>query len=108
MKTNPEKKNSCHNCGSTYHYYNSFQKAKKKIYFIEQSPEEEIQGEDSESDSMGDAIRENSDYGQDPIEEFLVEYQEETQLEEGLPQKTFNKKLVKIYTGITNISSHTN
>ncbi|MBW0495771.1 hypothetical protein O181_035486 [Austropuccinia psidii MF-1] len=72
------KKNSCHN-----------------------SPEEESQTEDSESDFMGDAIREHSDYDQDPIEEFLVEYQEETQiesqdiqLEAGMPQDTAKKKLV--------------
>ncbi|MBW0500351.1 hypothetical protein O181_040066 [Austropuccinia psidii MF-1] len=49
---------------------------------------------------MGDAIREQyDDYG-DPREEFLVEYQEETQLEiqeiqleAGMPQNTANKNL---------------
>ncbi|MBW0519673.1 hypothetical protein O181_059388 [Austropuccinia psidii MF-1] len=47
---------------------------------------------------MGDAIREKSDDDQDPREEFLVEYQEETQieiqeiqLEAGIPQDTENK-----------------
>ncbi|MBW0513018.1 hypothetical protein O181_052733 [Austropuccinia psidii MF-1] len=51
---------------------------------------------------MGEAIRENSDDDQDPKEEFLVEYQEETQLkiqeiqlEAGLPQETTNKNLCK-------------
>ncbi|MBW0511250.1 hypothetical protein O181_050965 [Austropuccinia psidii MF-1] len=51
---------------------------------------------------MGDAIREHSEYDQDTKEEFLVEYQEETQLEtqdvqleEGMPQDTANKNLCK-------------
>ncbi|MBW0462445.1 hypothetical protein O181_002160 [Austropuccinia psidii MF-1] len=50
-----KKNNSCHNCGSTDHYANNCPKAKKKV------PEEEYPTEDSESDSMGDAIREKSD-----------------------------------------------
>ncbi|MBW0557198.1 hypothetical protein O181_096913 [Austropuccinia psidii MF-1] len=69
-----KKKNSCHNCGSTDHYSKNCSKAKKKDYSIEQVPEEESPTEDSESDSMGDAIRERSDEDQDPREEFLVEY----------------------------------
>ncbi|MBW0465289.1 hypothetical protein O181_005004 [Austropuccinia psidii MF-1] len=80
-------KNSCQNCGSK-NTHNS-PNEKKKIYSIGKLPE------DSESDSMGDAIRENSDYDLSPIQEFLVEYQEETQfklqdinLEEVLPQET--------------------
>ncbi|MBW0549191.1 hypothetical protein O181_088906 [Austropuccinia psidii MF-1] len=51
---------------------------------------------------MGDAIREQSDDDQDPREEALVEYQEETQikiqdiqLEAGMPQDTANKNLCK-------------
>ncbi|MBW0469656.1 hypothetical protein O181_009378, partial [Austropuccinia psidii MF-1] len=51
---------------------------------------------------MGDAIREHSDYDQDPREEFLVEYQEETRLEiqdiqceEGMQQDTAKKSLCK-------------
>ncbi|MBW0469727.1 hypothetical protein O181_009442 [Austropuccinia psidii MF-1] len=51
---------------------------------------------------MGDAIREQSDEDQDPREEFLVEYQEETpleiqdiQLEAGMAQDTANKSLCK-------------
>ncbi|MBW0590022.1 hypothetical protein O181_129737 [Austropuccinia psidii MF-1] len=51
---------------------------------------------------MGDAIRDLSDDDQDPKEEFLVEYQEETpleiqdiQLESGMPQYTANKNLCK-------------
>ncbi|MBW0491646.1 hypothetical protein O181_031361 [Austropuccinia psidii MF-1] len=51
---------------------------------------------------MGDAIREPSDEGQDPREEFLVDYQEETpleiqdiHLEAGMPQETANKNLCK-------------
>ncbi|MBW0494558.1 hypothetical protein O181_034273 [Austropuccinia psidii MF-1] len=51
---------------------------------------------------MGDAIREQSEEEQDPREQFLVEYQEETsleikdiQLEAGMPQDTANKNLCK-------------
>ncbi|MBW0469749.1 hypothetical protein O181_009464 [Austropuccinia psidii MF-1] len=51
---------------------------------------------------MGDAIREQSDEEQDPREEFIVEYQEETpleiqdiQLQEVMPQDTANKNLCK-------------
>ncbi|MBW0578890.1 hypothetical protein O181_118605 [Austropuccinia psidii MF-1] len=51
---------------------------------------------------MGDAIREESDDDQDPREEFLGEYQEETQieikeiqLEPVMPQDTTNKNLCK-------------
>ncbi|MBW0524899.1 hypothetical protein O181_064614 [Austropuccinia psidii MF-1] len=76
-----KKKNTCHNCVSTDHYSNNCPKAKKKVYSIEEFPEEESPTEDSESDSMSDAIREPSDDDQDPREEFLVEYQEETLLE---------------------------
>ncbi|MBW0463234.1 hypothetical protein O181_002949 [Austropuccinia psidii MF-1] len=97
-----KKKNTCHNCGSTDHYANNCPKAKKKVYAIEQVPEEKNSTEDSESDTMGDAIREKSDDDQDPREEFLVEYQYETQieiqdiqLEAGMPQHTANKNLCK-------------
>ncbi|MBW0494597.1 hypothetical protein O181_034312 [Austropuccinia psidii MF-1] len=51
---------------------------------------------------MGDAIREKYDGDQEPREELLVEYQEETplkiqdiQLEAGMPQETANKSLCK-------------
>ncbi|MBW0563346.1 hypothetical protein O181_103061 [Austropuccinia psidii MF-1] len=87
-----KKKNSCHNCDSTEHYANNCPKAKKKVYAIEKVPEEDSPTEDSESDPMGDAIRELSHDDQDPKEEFLVEYQEEApleiqdiQLEAGMP-----------------------
>ncbi|MBW0546359.1 hypothetical protein O181_086074 [Austropuccinia psidii MF-1] len=97
-----KKKNSCHNCVSIDHYANNCPKAKKRIYAIEKVPEEESPTEYSESDYMGDAIREQSDDDQDPREEFLVEYQEETpleiqdiQLEAGMPQDTSNKNLFK-------------
>ncbi|MBW0487714.1 hypothetical protein O181_027429 [Austropuccinia psidii MF-1] len=97
-----KKKNTCHNCGSTDQYANNCQKEKKKVYSIEQVPEAEYPTEDSELDSMGDSIREQSDDDQDPREEFLVEYQEETQiaiqdiqLEAGMPQDTANKSLCK-------------
>ncbi|MBW0540575.1 hypothetical protein O181_080290 [Austropuccinia psidii MF-1] len=97
-----KKKYSNPNCGSTDHYANNWPKAKKKVYAIEKVPEEKSPTEDSESDSMGDAIRDQSEYDQDPIEELLVEYQEETpleiqdiQLEAGMPQVTSNKKLCK-------------
>ncbi|MBW0461602.1 hypothetical protein O181_001317 [Austropuccinia psidii MF-1] len=96
------KKNSCHNCGSTDHYSNNCRKAKQKFYAIEKVPEEESPTEYSEPDSMGNAIRDQSDEDQDPKEEFLVEYQEETppeiqdiQLEAGMPQDTENKNLCK-------------
>ncbi|MBW0463312.1 hypothetical protein O181_003027 [Austropuccinia psidii MF-1] len=93
-----KKKNSCHNCGLTDHYANNCPKAKKKVYAIEKVPEEESPTEDSESDSMGDAIREHSHEDQDSKEELLVEYQEEAQLEiqyiqleAGMQQDTANK-----------------
>ncbi|MBW0569533.1 hypothetical protein O181_109248, partial [Austropuccinia psidii MF-1] len=96
-----KKKNSCHNCGSTDHYANNCTKAKKNFYTIEKVPEEESPTEDSQSDSMGDSNREQSDGDQDS-KEFLVEYQEETpleiqdiQLEAGMPQDTSNKNLCK-------------
>ncbi|MBW0531835.1 hypothetical protein O181_071550 [Austropuccinia psidii MF-1] len=95
-------KNSCHNCGSTDHLANNCPKAKKKVYAMEKFPEEESPTEDSDTDSISDAIREKSDEEQDPREEFLVEYQEETpleiqdiQLESGMPQDTANKYLCK-------------
>ncbi|MBW0505832.1 hypothetical protein O181_045547 [Austropuccinia psidii MF-1] len=97
-----KKKNPFYNYGSTDHYSNNCPKAKKKLYGIEKVPEEESPTEDSESDSMQDAIREQSDEEQDPREEFLVEYQEETpleiqdiQLEAGMAQDTSNKNLCK-------------
>ncbi|MBW0573615.1 hypothetical protein O181_113330, partial [Austropuccinia psidii MF-1] len=68
-----KKRNSFQNCGLTDHYSNNPPKAKKKVYAIEKVPEEESPTEDSESDSMGDAIREQSDDEQDPREEFLVQ-----------------------------------
>ncbi|MBW0465682.1 hypothetical protein O181_005397 [Austropuccinia psidii MF-1] len=97
-----KKKNSCHNCGSTDRYANNFPKENKKFYAIEQVPEEELPTEDSESDSMCDAIREHCNDDPYPKKEFLVEYQEETQLETqdrqleaGMPQDTANKNLCK-------------
>ncbi|MBW0532138.1 hypothetical protein O181_071853 [Austropuccinia psidii MF-1] len=44
---------------------------------------------------MGNFIRENYDDDQKLMEENLVEYQEESQLEEGLPQDTTNHNLCK-------------
>ncbi|MBW0581637.1 hypothetical protein O181_121352 [Austropuccinia psidii MF-1] len=67
-----KKKYYCHNCGSTDHYANNCPKAKKKVYAIEKVAEEESPTEDLKSDSMGDAIREQSDDDQDPREEFLM------------------------------------
>ncbi|MBW0463250.1 hypothetical protein O181_002965 [Austropuccinia psidii MF-1] len=97
-----KKKNSSQNCGSTDHYSNSFPKEKKRVYAIEKVPEEESPAEDSESDSMGDSIREKSDDDQDLREELLVEYQEEKpmevqdiQLEAGMPQDTAKKNFCK-------------
>ncbi|MBW0462279.1 hypothetical protein O181_001994 [Austropuccinia psidii MF-1] len=58
--------------------------------------------EDSEADSMGDAIREKSDEDQNPTEEFIVEYQEkkpleiqDIQFEAGMPQDTANESFCK-------------
>ncbi|MBW0507155.1 hypothetical protein O181_046870 [Austropuccinia psidii MF-1] len=75
---------------------------RKKVYAIEQVPEEESPKEDSSLDSMGNAIREHSDDYQDPKEEFLAECQEETQqeiqdlkLEAVMPQNTANNNLCK-------------
>ncbi|MBW0559940.1 hypothetical protein O181_099655 [Austropuccinia psidii MF-1] len=97
-----KKKNSCHNRGSKEHYSNNCAKAKKKVYSLEKVPEEESPTEDSESDSMEDPIREQSDGEQDPREEFIVEYKEEIpleiqdiQLEAGMPQETANINLCK-------------
>ncbi|MBW0512145.1 hypothetical protein O181_051860 [Austropuccinia psidii MF-1] len=56
-------------------------KGKEEAYCIAKVPEEESSTEDFGSESMGDAIREQSDDEEDPREEFLVEYQEETQIE---------------------------
>ncbi|MBW0519789.1 hypothetical protein O181_059504 [Austropuccinia psidii MF-1] len=95
-------KKFCNNCGSTDHYANNCPKAKKKVYAIEKVPEKESPTEDSDPNSMGDALREQSDEEEDPREEFLVEYQEETplenqdiQLEAGMPQDTSNINLCK-------------
>ncbi|MBW0473158.1 hypothetical protein O181_012873 [Austropuccinia psidii MF-1] len=92
--------NSCHNCGSTDDYGNNYPKAKNKVYAFGKFPQEESSTEDSDTDSMGDAIREQSDEEQNPREEFLVEYKEETpleiqdiQLEAGMPQDTPNRNL---------------
>ncbi|MBW0545951.1 hypothetical protein O181_085666 [Austropuccinia psidii MF-1] len=81
---------------------NTLQDAKKKVYAIEKVPEEESPTEDSESESMGDAITEQSDEEQDSREEFLLEYQEEApleiqdiQLEAGMPQDTANKNFCR-------------
>ncbi|MBW0481329.1 hypothetical protein O181_021044 [Austropuccinia psidii MF-1] len=97
-----KEKSSCHNCESTDHYANNCPKEKKKFYAIEKVPEEEFPTEDSESDSVGDAIREHSNHYQDPKEQFLVEYQEERPLEiqdisweAGMPKDTENKNLCK-------------
>ncbi|MBW0534882.1 hypothetical protein O181_074597 [Austropuccinia psidii MF-1] len=63
-----KKKNYFHNFISTDNYSNNCPKAKKKIYSIEKVSQEEPPTEDSESDTMGDAIREESDEDQDPRE----------------------------------------
>ncbi|MBW0574941.1 hypothetical protein O181_114656 [Austropuccinia psidii MF-1] len=74
MEEVAKKKNSCHNCGSTDQYSNNCPKAKKKVYAIEKVPEEESPTEDSESESLGDAIREQSDEEKDQRDKFLVKY----------------------------------
>ncbi|MBW0497914.1 hypothetical protein O181_037629 [Austropuccinia psidii MF-1] len=80
MEEVTKKKKTFYNCGSTDNYSNNCQKAKKKVYYIEKFPEKEFLTEDSESESMGDAITEQSDDEQYPREKFLVEYKEEKQL----------------------------
>ncbi|MBW0491590.1 hypothetical protein O181_031305 [Austropuccinia psidii MF-1] len=76
--------------------------ANKKLYAIEQVAEEESPIGDSQSHSMGDAIREQYVDEEDPTEEFIVDYQKETkiedqdmQLEAGMPQYTANKNFCK-------------
>ncbi|MBW0509506.1 hypothetical protein O181_049221 [Austropuccinia psidii MF-1] len=66
-----KKKNSCHNCGSTDHYANNYPTERKKVYAIEKFPEKEPSTGDYDSDSMGDSIREPSDYDQDPKAELV-------------------------------------
>ncbi|MBW0475036.1 hypothetical protein O181_014751 [Austropuccinia psidii MF-1] len=95
-------KNSCQNCGSTENHADNCPKEMIKVYSIEKVPEEKPSIEDSYSDSMGDSMCKPSDDDQDPKEQFLVEYQEETQLgiqdiqlEAGMPQETANKSLWK-------------
>ncbi|MBW0507974.1 hypothetical protein O181_047689 [Austropuccinia psidii MF-1] len=56
-----KKKYSCHKCGSIGDHANNFPKEKKKFYAIEKIAEEGSPTEDSESDSMGDTRREQSD-----------------------------------------------
>ncbi|MBW0485878.1 hypothetical protein O181_025593 [Austropuccinia psidii MF-1] len=97
-----KKKDSCHTCGSTDHYANNWPKAKKKVYAFEKVPEKDSPTEVSDSESMGDAIKEQSDDDQDPREEFLLEYKEDTQLdikdiqlEAGMPKATANKNICK-------------
>ncbi|MBW0572832.1 hypothetical protein O181_112547 [Austropuccinia psidii MF-1] len=97
-------KNSCHKCESKDHYANNFSKEKKKVYAIAEVPEEQSPTEDYESDSMGDTIRDFSDNDQDPKVEFIVEYQEEKQLEiqavkseEGMPQDTAKKTCINTH-----------
>ncbi|MBW0542985.1 hypothetical protein O181_082700 [Austropuccinia psidii MF-1] len=76
-----KKKNSCHNCGSTDHYAKNCPKPKKKVCAIEKVSEEQSPTEDSDSEAMGDPIRDQSQEEKDPREEFLVEYQGENPLE---------------------------
>ncbi|MBW0554580.1 hypothetical protein O181_094295 [Austropuccinia psidii MF-1] len=109
-----KKKNSCHNWGSKDHYDNNCPKAKKKVYSIEKFLEQESPTEDSESDSMGDAIREPSDYDQDPRKHS-------SGIPRGNPTRNSGdtvgsrdatghcqQKLVQTYTRCTNIPGHTN
>ncbi|MBW0499544.1 hypothetical protein O181_039259 [Austropuccinia psidii MF-1] len=107
-----KKMNSCQNCGSTDHYSNNCPKAKKKV------PEEDSPTQDSESDSMGDAIREQSDEEQNTREEFLVEYQEEEpleiqviQLEASMPQVSagvYVEAVIRLFTTRTMTVTHGN
>ncbi|MBW0583883.1 hypothetical protein O181_123598 [Austropuccinia psidii MF-1] len=57
------------------------QRKREKSMPLRTSQGRNPQTQDSEPDSMVDAIREQSDDDQDPRGEFLVEYQEETPLE---------------------------
>ncbi|MBW0461045.1 hypothetical protein O181_000760 [Austropuccinia psidii MF-1] len=71
-----KKKNSCPNCGSTDHYANNCPKAKKKVYAIEQVPDKDSLTDYSQSNSLGDAIKEEYEEDQDTKEKFLVDYKE--------------------------------
>ncbi|MBW0489271.1 hypothetical protein O181_028986 [Austropuccinia psidii MF-1] len=97
-----EVKCRCNQSCTLHDVSDTLQDAKRKVYAIEKVPEEESPTEDSESDSIGDAIREQFDEDQYPRDKFLVEYQEETpleiqdiQLETGMPQDTASKNLCK-------------
>ncbi|MBW0465801.1 hypothetical protein O181_005516 [Austropuccinia psidii MF-1] len=83
-------------------YSNSFSNSNKNSYVIQDVPGEETQTEDYDSDSMGNAIKERPWDKIELIEEYLVDYQKETQieiqeiqLEEGLPKETTNKTFGK-------------
>ncbi|MBW0488866.1 hypothetical protein O181_028581 [Austropuccinia psidii MF-1] len=109
-----KKKNSFCNCGSTDYYANNCPEANKKVYEMEKVPEEESPKKDSESDSMADVIRQQSDEEQDSREEFLVHYQKETPLEiqdiwleAGMPQDTANKNFCKHNTRCTKLLHYT-
>ncbi|MBW0522647.1 hypothetical protein O181_062362 [Austropuccinia psidii MF-1] len=54
-------------------------RAKKKVYAIEKVPEEESQTEDSDSDSLGDAIREQAGTPQDTSNKNLCKHTQDAQ-----------------------------
>ncbi|MBW0469341.1 hypothetical protein O181_009056 [Austropuccinia psidii MF-1] len=100
-----KKKNPCCNCGSTDHYANNCPKAKKTVYSIEKIPEEESPTEDSDSGSMGDSIREQSDDDQDP--RGNTTRNPGHTVKRGHATRHFQQKLVQKYTGCTKIPGHT-
>ena len=73
----PRRRNTCHNCGSPDHYANNCPKGKKKIFAIEEESVEEHMEYKSDSDSMGNGLRQDSDSGSEPIEQYLLEYEDE-------------------------------
>ncbi|MBW0476483.1 hypothetical protein O181_016198 [Austropuccinia psidii MF-1] len=84
-------------------------KQKKSITLNKYQRKESKQREDPEYESMGDAIRENSDDNRDEIEELLIEYQEETQLKPRTYRwkQAYHKKMpMKPYENIHNIHKH--
>ncbi|MBW0463508.1 hypothetical protein O181_003223 [Austropuccinia psidii MF-1] len=73
----PKKTNTFHNFGSPDHYENNFPKGKKSILSIEEEPVEEHIEYKSDSEGMGNGLREDSDSESEPIEQYLFDYEDE-------------------------------
>ncbi|MBW0542394.1 hypothetical protein O181_082109 [Austropuccinia psidii MF-1] len=100
------KKNSCHNCGSTDYYAKNCPKEKKKGYAIEKVREEESPTEPSDSGSIGDAIRDQSDEEQDPRGNPTKD--SEHTVRSRHPTRHCQQNLVQTHARCTNIPGYTN